>query len=143
MKKNADFRLLKALSTNLISHLEKISIDVIVPIPAHWLTLWKRGFNTPSVIAHHIAQALDKPVYPLLKKTKRTQPQHQLDKQYRKYNIKNCFAVEPATIPFNSTIVLIDDVATTMNTINEASRVLQKQGYTNIYAATIAKTAQF
>lgn len=115
------------------------NFDLIIPIPLHPKKLKERGFNQSVEIAKIISQNLNIPLAPnILIRTKYTKPQFNLKSQERLNNIKNAFAlINPEKI-YHKKILLIDDVATTYSTLNEATNVLKKSGVSFTWSLTLA-----
>ena len=83
----------------------------------------------------------------LLKRKKFTSPQAEIsDWQKRKENISGAFCLSPTypqiyrfRKPIKTKIILIDDVATSGATLEEAARVLKEAGIKEIYGLVVAK----
>ena len=60
-------------------------------------------------------------------------------KEDRIKNVKNVYSVRNQEKIINRNILLIDDIYTTGNTVNECSRVLKQAGAKNIGILTLAK----
>ncbi|WP_372519126.1 ComF family protein [Candidatus Ruminimicrobiellum ovillum] len=103
------------------------NIDVVVPVPMHWLKKWKRGYNQAELLADDVARIINKPMYNALARTKYTKPQFNLKKGQRKENLEDMFAVNKkyADIIQGKRILLIDDIATTCSTANQCAKVLK------------------
>ena len=123
----------------------KLKNSVLVPIP---LTLGRksvRGFNQSELLAKEIGKFLNCPVINLLKRKKFTSPQAEIsDWQKRKENISGVFCLSP-TYPqiyrFRKPIkvIIVDDVATSGATLEEAAMVLKSAGIKEIYGLVVAK----
>lgn len=111
-------------------------IDVVVPIPLHPLRQLKRGYNQSQLIAQNM------PIYQLkldaqvLYRQHFTKPQTQLSKQQRKQNLNDAFACRRSLN--GAKVLLIDDVITTGNTVEQAAKVLKQNGATAVYVAAVA-----
>jgi ComF family protein len=119
---------------------EKINLAnfTVVPIPLHKKRYNWRGFNQAEIIAGFLAAKLNLPVSTGLIRVKHRPPQAKLDGAARRENIKDCFRCsDPALAEKN--ILLIDDVATTGSTLNEAAGALKAAGAKKILALVIAK----
>jgi competence protein ComFC len=113
--------------------------EYIVPIPLHSKKLKERGFNQSEEIAKILSQNLSIPLaVNNLIRTKYTAPQFNLKSQERLNNIKNAFTVKNPEKIFHNKILLIDDVATTFSTLNEAASVLKKSGASFVWSLTLA-----
>ncbi len=77
----------------------------------------------------------------VLKKVKNTVPQSTLNKQQREENAKNVYKVRNIDKIQNKKILIIDDIYTTGNTVNECAKVLVEKGISrkNIGVLTLAK----
>ena len=113
----------------------------VVPVPLHPKRLRKRGFNQSLLIARHIADALDARMdFLSLRRIQNTMPQAMLDKKDRRKNVRGAFRVKGHEPFKEKTVLLVDDVATTTNTLNECARVLKKAGAQRVMCAVIART---
>lgn len=121
----------------------------IASIPLHPRRLRWRGFNQAELIADAIAKYLDLHVrHDLLKRTQYKIPQADIeDRSSRIANANGIFslassAVEPLTAvqPLEAkTILLVDDVATTGSTLDNAARVLKSAGAKRVIGFVFAR----
>ena len=113
--------------------------ELIIPVPLHRKRLQKRGFNQAIEIAKPISKLLNIPIdRHSVKRIKATKPQSELTEIQRQKNVKNAFEI---TKPISAKhIVLIDDVMTTGNTINELKKTLRTSGIKQIDVWTCAQT---
>ncbi len=128
---------------------DKLANSVLVPIPLTLKRKINRGFNQSELLAKEIGKFLNCPVINLLKRKKFTSPQAEIsDWQKRKENISGVFCLstsyphfyrfrKPIKKPIK--IILVDDVATSGATLEEAARVLKQAGIKEIYGLVIAK----
>lgn len=116
---------------------EKVSVDVMIPVPLAPSRMRKRGFNQAFDLAREIGKLEDIPIWDCLKRVKDTKPQAACSKEERYSNIQGSIAVvqEKCTRDVNYA-VLIDDIYTTGSTVKECIKVLKKQ-----YAFRNAKIA--
>lgn len=111
-----------------------------VPVPLHPKRLRERGFNQSLLLARHVAGQLDTELdFLSLRRLKYTLPQTGLGKEERQKNVRGAFHVENPDAVKGKTILLVDDVATTGNTLNECARVLRKCGCESVYCAVLAR----
>jgi len=122
---------------NLPNNFQKF--DLIIPIPLHPKKLKERGFNQSEEIAKIISQNKNIPllIKPLIR-IKPTKPQFNLKSEERKINIKDAFSCNNPGEITNKRILLIDDVATTYSTLNEAAYILKKSGASFVWSLTLA-----
>ena len=116
---------------------------VLVPVPLTLRRKINRGFNQSELLALEIAKYLDAPVMNLLKRKKFTDPQAEISGwQKRKENISGAFTLSPS-YPHRyrsiKRVILVDDVATSGATLEEAARILKQAGVKEIYGLVIAK----
>jgi ComF family protein len=97
------------------------------------------SFGHMNVLAEIFAQKTGIPFAGNLAKIKKTSKQHALGVYERKVNLEGSFKVPDSLKTAGKNILLIDDVWTTGNTLNEISRVLKKCGAQKIYLLTIAR----
>lgn len=122
----------------------KFSSDsIIVPIPLHIYRKNWRGFNQTEEVARVLSERLKWRINTsLLLRNTHTKPQVKTNVRSRLENVSNIFVVNKnvvKSIPFNTPLLLFDDVWTTGATIKEACRVLRLAGYTNVSGLVIAK----
>lgn len=113
--------------------------DVIVPVPLHWRRHAWRGFNQAGILARPVADALDIPVAPSLKRIRNNRPQSRLSTKQRMENVKGIFALDPRFPVDGKKVILLDDVMTTGSTVNECARVLKKGGAKKVYVFTMSR----
>ncbi len=113
---------------------------LIVPVPVHKTRLKERHYNHMNIVADEFAKLTGFNVASdLLIRTKDTKKQFKLTKQERIKNIKNAFELNlNADIPQNTKIMIVDDITSTGITIEEIVKVLNKNGYNDIIALTLA-----
>lgn len=115
---------------------------LVIPVPLHPKRLRERGFNQSLLLARHVGGRLSKEVdFMSLRRTRYTAPQAGLKKHERKKNVLGAFSVEKASAVEDKTILLVDDVSTTGNTLNECARILIKSGCKEVFCLVLAKAA--
>lgn len=121
-------------------NLKKYDIIIIVPISKKRQK--ERGYNQSELFAREISSIINaQMIKNVLYKTKETAPQSTLNKKQREENVKNVYGVRKIQKIINKKILLVDDIYTTGNTINECARILVQAGIDRkqIGALTIAK----
>ena len=130
---------------NFILKQEKIfekmkSYDTIIPVPISKQRKKERGYNQSLLIAKKISNSLNiKLETRCLYKTKNIIAQSKLNKEERNLNIQNAYELKNEQIIKNKQILLVDDIYTTGNTVNECARMLQKAQPKKIDVFVIAK----
>lgn len=114
---------------------------ICVPIPLHASRARKRGFNQSELIAEslckHLGIMLEKNI---LVRTKETKSQVELKNHgEREANMSGAFSVSKPELIFQKTILLVDDVATSGATLNEAAVILKSAGARSVWGLTTAR----
>jgi len=124
---------------------------LLIPIPLSKIKFRERGFNQCELLCEEIIKLNSFSPSPLpliykkdlLIKIKNTKSQTRVSKEERVVNIKNAFAINPASPKASqdnkmTLVILLDDVYTTGATMREAVKVLEKAGVRKIKKVTIA-----
>lgn len=124
---------------------DKLANSVLIPVPLTLKRKLARGFNQSELLAKEIGAFLNCPSVNLLKRKKFSGAQAEIsDWQERKENISGAFVLAPDTniIGFGNLynkVILVDDVATSGATLEEAAMVLKNAGIKEIYGLVVAK----
>ena len=128
---------------NVKKSFEKLEkYDIIIVVPVSKQRKLERGYNQSELIAKEISKIIKVPIAnKVLYKTKHTVPQSTLNKKQREENAKGVYQVVNISKIYNKKILLIDDIFTTGNTVNECAKILIQKGIRreNIGVLTIAK----
>ena len=128
---------------NMQKSFEKLKkYDIIVVVPISKQRKQERGYNQSFLIAKEISQIINVPIArKILYKIKNTVPQSSLNKEQREENAKGVYKAKNIEKLYNRKILLIDDIYTTGNTVNECAKILIQEGIkrSNIGILTIAK----
>jgi ComF family protein len=120
-------------------------------VPLHKSKLYERGFNQSEIIAKIIAQDFSIICCrDLILRIKKTSSQMTLNLIKRKANVKNAFILNKKVINklFYKNkknrqklkyIILVDDVYTTGQTMNECAKILKKHGFEKVIGLALAK----
>ncbi len=120
---------------------ESFSIDLLAAVPMHLKKERVRGYNQASVLAKELSLKTGLPYHNhLLIRNRSTTPMSSLSAEERRENVKNAFTMNEncCNIVQSKNILLIDDVFTTGNTVNECSRMLKENGAACVYVLTFA-----
>ncbi len=121
--------------------LKNLKNTLIIPVPLHKRKLRWREFNQAEKIAKTFCQKLniEKNLNTDLKRIKYARPQAKMKNQEkRQKNIQNAFSWQGQNLK-QKNIILIDDVATSLSTLNECAKTLKENGANQIWALVIAK----
>ncbi len=112
-----------------------------IPVPLHPKRLRERGFNQSLLLARYVASRLDTELdFLSLRRLRYTLPQTGLGKEERRKNVRGAFQLKNPEAVKGKTVLLVDDVATTGNTLNECSRILKRYDCENISCMVLART---
>jgi len=136
------------LFTAFINSWDKMSMDLIVPVPLHVKKMRMRGFNPSFLLVKdwvriteilHVEFANIPIDITVLKRRRWTEPQTGLGRKERLANIKNAFHIRNGSKIKGKRILLVDDVYTTGATVNECAKVLLKGGAGQVDVLTLAR----
>ena len=121
--------------------LENMDDCLVMPVPLHPKRLRERGFNQSLLLARYISKLPGRELdFLSLKRVRYTLPQTGLKSAERRKNVRRAFGVKDRRAVKGRTIILVDDVATTGNTLNECAKVLKKAGAKKIFCMVLART---
>jgi ComF family protein len=117
-------------------------VDFLVPVPLHWTRRRWREFNQSALLARALAGKKGLKVREdLLRRVRRTRPQSRTSGQgAKRRNVRGAFRAFLPRSAVGSRVLLIDDVYTSGNTVNECARVLQEEGANEVHVLTVART---
>ena len=115
--------------------------DIIIPVPIHTKRRMERGYNQSALIAKAISKKIPQIDYleDVLIKKINNKPQSTKNKSERKNNVIGAYYMKNKEKINNKKILLLDDIYTTGNTVNECCKILQSANPKCIDVITIAK----
>ncbi|MDP2703691.1 MAG: phosphoribosyltransferase family protein [bacterium] len=117
---------------------------VVTYVPIFLRREKRRGFNQAQLIARAVGKVADKKVLSLLRKTRNTESQTDLDKEQRLQNVKDAFVMnvkgQMSNVKIPERVVLVDDIWTTGATMKECCKELKKAGVEKVWGFTLART---
>lgn len=117
--------------------------SIIIPVPLHKKRLLARGFNQSALIAEMLANQTGLEYQPdIITRIRFTQTQTNLSRDERIQNLKDAFVADQSFNWSGKNAILVDDVATTLSTLNECAGVLKKAGCKEVWAMVIARGSQ-
>ncbi len=133
--------LARSLDSIPLLHEHTPAFDCVVPVPLYWSRLQKRGFNQSELLAEVIAEErgwrLDTAT---LKRTRFTRTQASLtERSERLANILGAFETSTPLAFQGQSVLLVDDVLTTLGTVRECARVLRNAGAKRVCVAALAR----
>lgn len=116
-------------------------LPILVPIPMGKKEKRQRGFNQCEEIVIEINKLNNKNFIVELNnliKTRETERQTKLKRSDRLKNVYKSMGVSKKEIFKNRTVIVLDDVFTTLSTFNEAKRVLNESGAKKVVGLFVA-----
>ena len=99
-------------------------IDIIVPLPMHFLKQAKRGYNQTVHIARGISKASGIEVMDALKMTRQRKSQTALSRSRRLENANSLFVSKKGIDLNNKGVLIVDDICTTGATMGAAAKAI-------------------
>ena len=117
--------------------LQRVGVEVIVPVPLHQKKQRKRGYNQAECFARGMSRLTGIPTEEnIVIRVKDTAPQKGLGELERKNNLKNAFHSEKNVVQYKC-VMVVDDIYTTGSTAEAVARELIKKGAHKVYLKTI------
>ena len=115
------------------------SYDIITAVPMYYKKQIMRGYNQAEEFGDALSRYSGiKADSDILLRVKNTKPQKGLNKEQRKVNLADAFAVNKEKIKNAENILLVDDVYTTGSTMDTLAKLLKKAGAGKVYFMCIA-----
>ena len=114
-------------------------IDIITFVPVHVMRMASRGYNQAELLAEYVSQKIEIKIEKLLTKTRNTKRQVGLKRQQRKNNLSGAFKANQNVDISNKKILIIDDVTTTGQTLEECAKVLKNAGAKEVWGLVISR----
>lgn len=136
-------KLLAQLLARYIQNQNLAKPDVLIPVPLHRKRLRERGFNQ----ALEIVRILDKQINSTIsvkdiRRVRETHAQMKLPAKHRHANVKDAFKLRTSNSSFKGQhVIVVDDVMTTGNTVNEVAKCIKNAGAERIDVWCIARVA--
>lgn len=111
----------------------------IVPIPLASSRLRWRGFNQAEILCQALSAELNLPIADVLIRHKITKTQKDLKKEDRLKNVDDAFKLASGADVHGKSLILVDDVTTTGATLQEAAKVLKRNGASQVICLTVAR----
>jgi len=112
--------------------------QLLVPVPSHWRTRLRRGFNQAHALADMLGAATHVPVKPLVKRQGTVRAQKTLDRKTRFANLRDAFECSAALQ--GERVAVVDDVITTGATAELISQCLLNAGAREVHIWALART---
>lgn len=113
--------------------------DLVTCVPLHHFRYWSRGFNQAALLAKPIARWLNRDFQPhLLSRKFAARDQKNLSLKQRMSNVETIFRCHFDLT--NQSVMLIDDIVTTGNTVNVICQQLKACGAAHVQVVCLCRT---
>ena len=114
--------------------------DILVPVPMHQKRLRERGYNQSGLLARELGKLTNLPVVDdCLIRQRHTPPQARTSTvDERRSNIADAFVCRDQRLR-DKQVLLIDDVATSGNTLDACAAALKASGATSVWGLVMAR----
>jgi ComF family protein len=114
-------------------------VDAIVPVPMSRRKQRRRGYNQAELLGRAVAKRIDVPCRMLLTKASDGQTQSLLPRDRRAANVRHAFTASRDAK--DQSLLLIDDICTTGETLRACAKELLRAGAARVSAITVAKAS--
>ncbi len=120
-------------------------VHAIIPVPLFRRNERVRGYNQADLLAEDLARVIQRPFFPALLRTRHTRSQYTLNRTERQLNVQSAFQLHPyvqsraAGAIARRSFLLIDDICTTVSTLEACAGVLQRAGAVNVKALVLSR----
>lgn len=146
LKFNNKKHIAEVLAKDMTECIEKdfcgIDFDFICYVPFSSVQKMDRSYNQSELLAEEIAKRLNIPLVNVLVKLFDVETQHDMMTMRRKGNVHGIYDIKKGVDVSGKTILLVDDIMTTGETLNNCAVILKIRGAEKVYCTTAALTVK-
>lgn len=131
------------LARQMTANFASVQTDLLLPVPVSYRRFCGRGFNQSWELTRQLSRELEIPCSnAILKKNRHTRAQSaQASVAARRRNLQGAFSLShPEKLANVNTVTIVDDVVTTMTTVNSLAKLLKRQGIPRVQVLCVART---
>lgn len=113
------------------------NFDIITCVPMHKNALKQRGYNQAELLARECAEIMGIEYADVIEKFKENKLQHRIKANERAKNVRGVYRIPDKKIAYGKSVLIIDDIITTGNTLGECARILMKSGCKEVCCAAL------
>lgn len=143
--KRMKYKYAEDLSVRLARLLAKVLPDVkrreemtLCSVPLYSSKMRQRGFNQAELLARALSECRELEFLDILERTRATDMQSQLGRDERRKNVNGAFTLQ-ANIQLKGHYIIVDDIASTLSTLNECAKVLKGAGARSVWGLVLAR----
>ncbi|MEO8033798.1 MAG: ComF family protein [Acidobacteriota bacterium] len=129
----------EALAALLAEALPDARFDAVVPVPMSPRKRRRRGYNQAELLARVLGARIDVPCQLLLTQPLERATQSHLAREERAANVRHAFIASARA--GGKSLLIVDDVCTTGETLRACARALKRAGATRLCAIAVAKAS--
>lgn len=132
----------KEIALTVKERYNDVSFDLVTYVPMTNKRQKKRGYNQSLLLARSVSEEMNIPCVKCLVKIRDTDSQRSQSAKNRKLNVFGAYDIANDVDFTDKTILIVDDVKTTGNTLNECAKMLKGYKAKAVYAASFAIAKQ-
>jgi ComF family protein len=124
---------------NRVPALDRVEIELVVPVPLHPARLRERGFNQAGLLASPVAASRGWRLDPTALRRTRNTPSQVSTRSEHERDLAMRGAFEATRSLDGEHVLLVDDVVTTTSTVNSAASALKAAGAGRVTILALAR----
>lgn len=121
---------------------DRVSADLLVPVPSGFLSVKARGFATAELLCERMSLRLSIPYEKAVAAYDFKVEQKRLSAKKRADNARNAFYLKKNADVAGKRIIIVDDVSTTGSTLSAVAEILLRAGADDVGACVFAQVVR-